>query len=256
MKHLKFLLTLAILLPPCSANAQYQTVFDGGVPAPDQGWHVIGGEYQTIVPAPFTQELLIDTTSDGSLVSGVYGAIPGVNPASPNYDLDIAFLQYSEFNIPPDGTSLSIIITGNDPAKSLQLGIGFGRVWYYDEMFQPSAPLLDLGPDRQFIGAFYVNWREDFAIVSGDAFWPVEHTVPLFDYRAAAPTRHSSIAPIYSLPNTLFIGDESTTEPTFVWLGRSVVQHQAAVVPVPPALFSILLPCLALRWCRRQRLSA
>jgi len=256
MKHLKLLFAMMALISPFAANAQFQTVFDGGIPAGDQGWHVIGGDYQTIVPAPFTRELLIDTRSDGSLISGVYGPIPGVNPASPNFDLDIAFLQYSEFNTPPDGTSLSIIITGNDPAKSLQLGVGFGRVWYYDEMLQPSAPLLDLGPDRQFFGAFYVDWRENFAIISGDALWPLEHTVPLFDYRTAAPTRNPAVAPIYSLPNTLFIGDESGTEPTFVWLGRSVVEHQAAVVPVPPAILSILVPCFVLRRCRSQRLPA
>ena len=256
MKLVKFLMAVAALASPVGASAAFQTVFDGAIPAGDQGWHVIGGEYQTIVPAPFTQELRVDTTSDGTLISGVYGSIPGVNPASPHYDLDIAFLQHSELNTPPDGTSLSIIITGNDPAKSLHLGVGFGRVWYYDELFQPSAPLLDLGSDQQFFGAFYVNWRENFAVVSGDAFWPLEHTVPLFDYRAAASARDPAIAPIYALPNTLFIGDDSGTEPTFVLLGRSVVEHQAAVVPVPPALLSILAPCFALLMRRRERRSA
>lgn len=230
MNRLKALLAVAALTSPFGANAQFQTVFDGGVPAGDQGWHAISAEYQTIVSIPFNEELLIDTTSDGSLVSGVYGPIPGVNAASPNYYLDIGFLQYSEINTPPDGTSLSIIITGNDPAKSLHLGVGLGRVWYYDEMFQPSEPLLDLGADRQFIGAFYVDWRENFAVVSGDALWPQEHTVPPFDYRTAAPTRHPSVAKIHSQPNTLFIGDESGIVPTFVWLSRSVIEHEPAVV--------------------------
>lgn len=213
---------------------------------------MIGGNYQTIISDPLNPALLIDTTSDSSAISGVYGPIPGVGGAASGYDLDIGFLQYQELNTPPDGTSLSIIIVGDDPAKSLQIGIGSGKIWYYDENFDMSAPIVDLGPNEQYSGGFYVSWDGTSATLSGDAFWPAAHTVPLFDYRTAASTRIPGLSGIYSQPNTLFIGDAFESEPTFLWVSRTVVEYRASVVPLPSAFLFLTVPGAYLLSLRRR----
>lgn len=243
---------LALCVPLTAVGSHFETIFDGGIPATEQGWNVIGGEYQSITTAPFNTELLIDTTDDGSLISGVYGPIPRRQGSTGTYHLDIGILQYSELNTPPDGTSLSVIIVGDDPAKSLHIGVGFGRIWYYDNNFNPSAPLLDLGPDLQVRGGLYVSWLEDSATISNfDISQPIQ--VPLFDYRPASSSRHPSIAGIYTQPNTLFIGDDSQSESTFVWLSRSVIEYHPSPVPILPAYLLLVIPCFGvLRRCRRR----
>lgn len=163
-----FTIIIAVLwaVPHCVMASHFATVFDGAFSASSQGWNVIGGEYQTINSDPFFNVLLIDTTDDSSAISGVYGEIPGVSGMTSGYDLDIGFQQYRQTNSVSDGTSLSIIIVGDDPAKSLQIGIGLGKVWYYDENFERSDPIVDLGPNYQYTGGFYVSWDITTATIS------------------------------------------------------------------------------------------
>ena len=235
---LAVIIWLALVPHAVGANVfQEFVLFDGGIPAEDQGYSTVGPEYQEILVGQ-SLDFVVRTTGEPSAISGVFGPTPNLGAAAPGSWLTVAANVPEEFHSGSDDAGFSVILIGDDPAESIHVAFRDGSLWYYDAEF--AAQPVTAIPGGSLIFRLVFEIFEDSAELSYENL--LDLPLPLVDYRTNAHTRHPTIAPLYDQPNTVFVGDESPTASSGFFMG--FIAHNT-VVPVPAASV-LMIPAMML----------
>ena len=220
----------AVLL--CAAHAAISApLYDpalGTLPSA-QGWSTTG-------VGPFTESVnagryQFSTLAANAIQAGsAHFTTPAIDTVA-GFTLDFNLRVVSELHARDDRAGFSFIVTGQDPAHSLEIAFWGTHVWVYTDTFAHGA---DAGLDTSLARDYALVVKNNAYVLSADG-------IMLF---GGALVDYSARGAPYNRAGFLFFGDDTTSARAQVELGAINI----AAVPEPATTALLAAGLIALAW--------
>ena len=227
-----------------SLKAELITLFDGnGLPA-NQPWlsYATTGGTATQTGQTTGVRLVTDLAASagysnytplGALKNGTFPSLNRSNGFELNFNLTVS----SENHSSNDRAGFSVSLIGSD-VRGIELGFWGNQIWA-----QESSPLFTRGETINFDTSVQRDYRlrvqdNSYALFTGGNQLL---TGSIRNYTAFG-------SPPYTLPNFLFLGDNTTSAGADITLGAITLQSNLTAVPEPSSLFFLLATSILIIW--------
>lgn len=250
-KRLLHLAAVVIALGPSTAQSALVSLYDGsGLPA-SQPWLVFGSDGFDATQAITAAGTRLQTST--GVRAGYSNYIPLIgtpkNPAFPvldrakGFELSFSAQLISEAHANNDRAGFSVILLGSDQ-KGIELGFWDNEIWA-----QSASPLFTHSTGTFVDTTQARNYR---LRIVGDDYSLLEGNNSLLNGSVEDYTAFGS-AP-YTLPNYLFLGDNTTSANADVVIGPVSLQSDLTAVPEPNGAPLLIALFAVLQYQRKRQL--
>lgn len=221
----------AMTLCLAAAAAQALTLYD---PAPGtrpsaQGWLLVCPTTSCDAEASGGR-LVFDTLREGFGAQAGFSRLDQKLDAQAGYRLDFGLRVLEESHGSANRAGFSLIAVGNTPSQALEIGFWEDQVWVYD--FDGDAFL------KSTSATFDTTGWHDYSLSAQDGSFVLQ--ADGLTLLRGALRDYSRFGLPYSLPNFLFLGDDSSSAGARVALG-AVSLSPLAPVPEPASAVMMLI---------------